>query len=170
MKRLDLRKDFADVYAFVADRVRSFDPATNDGPGEAGPVTRIDVGFGLYQSGWVCLVFDTRPDAEPDGEWNEYIEETVLERPSWAKACEAVEAGALVLILPDGTRQELPAEATDQLVAALGGMLRGVLLKARADGVFARLPKTARCELGVEEQDGSYGWPAYEERGQDNLA
>jgi hypothetical protein len=45
-----------------------------------------------------------------------------------------------------------------------------VLLKARADGVFAGLPKTARCELGVEEQEGTYGWPAYEERGRDNLA
>ena len=25
-------------------------------------------------------------------------------------------------------------------------------------------------ELGVEEQDGSYGWPAYESRGTDNRA
>ena len=32
MKRLDLRKDFAEVYAFVSERVRSFDLATNDGP------------------------------------------------------------------------------------------------------------------------------------------
>jgi hypothetical protein len=170
MKRLDLRKDFADVYAFIADRVRSFDPAANDGPGEGGPVTRIDLGFGLYQSGWVCLVFDTRPDAEPDGEWNEYIEETVLERPRWAKACNAVEEGPLTLILPDGTRRELPAGATEQLVTALGDMLRAVLLKARADGVFAGLSKAARCELGVEEQDGDYGRPDYEKRGRDNLA
>jgi hypothetical protein len=170
MKRLDLRRDFADIYAFVADRVRSFDPATNDGPGEVGPITRIDVGFGLYQSGWVCLVFDTRPGAEPDGEWNEYIEETVLERPRWAKAYDAVEAGPLALVLPNGTRRELPVGATDQLVAALGDMLRGALLKARADGVFAGLPKAAHCELGVEEQEGSYGWPAYEERGKENLA
>jgi hypothetical protein len=169
MKRLDLRKDFTDIYAFVADRVRSFDPATNHGPGEGDPVTRIDVGFGLYQSGWVCLVFDTRPDAEPDGEWNEYLEETVLERPLWAKACEAVEAKPLVVILPDNNRRELPVGATSQLVTALGDMLRAVLLKARADGVFAGLPKETRCELGVEEQEGSYGWPTYEERGQNNL-
>lgn len=167
---MDLQKDFADIYAFVSHRVRSFDPATNDGPGEAGPVTRIDVGFGLYESGWACLVFDTRPDPEPDGEWNEYIEEAVLERPHWAKACEAVEEGSLNVILPDGARKELPAGAKDQLVVALGDMLRAVLLKARADGVLAGLPKADRCELGVEEQEGSYGWPAYEERGQNNLA
>jgi hypothetical protein len=170
MRRLDLRKDFAEVYTFVSERVRSFDSATNDGPGEAGPVTRIDIGFGLYQSGWVALVFDTRPDPEPDGEWNEHIDGNDLERPRWPKACDAVEKGPLSLILPDGTRRELPAGASGQLVTALGDMLRGVLLKVRADGVFASLPKAARCELGVEEQDGSYGWPVYESRGTDNLA
>jgi hypothetical protein len=170
MKRLDLRKDFNDVYAYVVERLRSFDPESNEGPGQAGPVTRIDVGFGLYQSGWVCLVFDTRPDAEPDGEWNEYIEETVLERPHWAQAIDAIEAGPLALVLPDGTQRELPDGASGELVTAISDMLRAVLLKTRADGVFVGLPRAARCELGVEEQDGSYGWPAYEEREQDNLA
>jgi hypothetical protein len=169
MKQFDLRKDFAEVYNFVAVRAKAFDPVTNPGPGRGKRVSRIDVGFGLYQSGWVCLVFDTRRNPEPDGEWNEYIEDTVLERPKWAKACEAVEAGPLTLVLPDGTRRELAAGDTGPLVAALGGMLRAVLLMARDDGVFSGLPKAPRCELGVEEQDGSYGWPAYESRGTDNL-
>ena len=170
MKHLDLRKDFADVSAYVAERVKAFVPAANDGPGKGKRVSRIDVGFGLHQSGWVCLVFDTRRSPEPDGEWNEYIEDTVLERPKWAKACEAVEAGPLTAVLPDGTRRELAAGDTGGLVAALGDMLRAVLLQARDSGVFAALPKTPRCELGVEEQDGSYGWPAYESRGTDNRA
>src|SRR5205085_1341027 len=85
-------------------------------------------------------------------------------------ACDAVEPGPLALTLPDGTRRELSAGATEQLASALGDMLRAVLLKARADGVYAGLPKAPRCELGVEEQEGTYGWPPYEERGQDNLA
>lgn len=42
-------------------------------------------------------------------------------------------------------------------------------MKARADGVF-KSPKAKKCHLGVEEQDGSYGWPAYEDRGKDDLA
>jgi hypothetical protein len=75
----------------------------------------------------------------------------------------------LALVLPDGTRRVLPAEGGG-LAAALGDMLREVLRKARADGVFAALPKAPQCELGVEEQEGNYGWPAYEERGQENLA
>jgi hypothetical protein len=170
MKRLDLRKDFADVYAFVGARVKSFDPAANPGPGKGRRVSRVDVGFGLYESGWACLVFDTRRHPEPDGEWNEYIEDAVLERPRWAEACEAVEVGPLALVLPDGTRRALAAGDVAGLVGALGDMLRDVLLKARADGVFAGLPKAPRCELGVEEQEGGYGWPAYESRGTDNLA
>jgi hypothetical protein len=170
VKRLDLRKDFAEVYAFVAQRVHSFDPAANDGPGEGKRVSRIDVGFGLYQSGWMCLVFDTRRNSEPDGEWTMHIDETALERPRWAKACDAVEAGPLEVILPDGTRQKLPRGAADRLAVILGDMLRDVLLKAREEKIFAALPKTRQCELGVEEQEGSYGWPAYEKRRQENLA
>ncbi len=170
MKRLDLRKDFTEVSAMLAERVSSFDPATNPGPGKGKRVSRIDIGFGVYESGWVCLVFDTRRSPEPDGDWSLYIEETVLERPKWAKACEAVEAGPLTLVLPDGTRRELVAGDTSGLVAAMGDMLRAVLLQARDARMFAALPKTPRCELGVEEQDGSYGWPPYESRGADNHA
>ena len=170
MKRLDLRKDFAKFYEFVAQRVRSFNPKTNEGPGKGKRVSRIDVGFGLYQSGWACLVFDTRRNPEPDGEWNMHIDETVLERPRWAKACDAVDEGPLHVILPDGTRLQFPAGSTGQLVAAIGDMLRAALLKARDDGLLSALPKAPRCELGVEEQDGTYGWPTYAERRQNNLA
>ena len=170
MKRLDLRKDFAEVSAFVAERVKAFDRAANPGPGKGKRVSRIDVGFGVDYGGWVCLVFDTRRNPEPDGEWNEYIEETVLERPKWGKADDAVADGPLTVILPDGTRRELAAGDGGGLVTAIGDMLRAVLLQARDGAVFAALAKAPRCELGVEEQDGNYGWPAYESRRTDNLA
>lgn len=168
MRRLDLRKDFDEVYNFIADRARSFDSVTNNGPGEGGPITQIDLGFGLYQSGWVALVFDTRPDAEPDGDWNEYIDGNDLDQPHWAEACDALEEEPLTIVLPDGLSRKMPAG--DNLAAILGEMLKEVLLKARADGLFAELPKAPRCHLGVEEQEGSYGWPAYEDRGRENLA
>ena len=170
MKRLDLRKDFADVSALVTERVKAFDPVSNPGPGKGKRVSRIDVGFGVYESGWVCVVFDTRRSPEPDGDWSLYIEDTVLERPRWAKACEAVETGPLTLVQPDGTRRELATGKTGLLVTAIGNMLRSVLIQARDSGVLKALPKTPKCELGVEEQDGSYGWPAYEKRRTDNSA
>ena len=68
MKQLDLRKDFAEVSAFVAERAKAFDPAANPGPGKGKRISRIDVGFGVDYGGWVCLVFDTRRNPDPDGE------------------------------------------------------------------------------------------------------
>jgi hypothetical protein len=172
MNRLDLREDFADVLAYVAERVRSFDPKTNDGPGRGKSVRRIDVGYQCDQSGWMALIFDTRPKAEPDGQWTTHIEEegNLLDRPNWLAAFESLESGPLVVVLPDSTERKVRKGSFEKLTEILGDLLKGVLLKARADGVFAGLPKASRCELGVEENDGAYGWPVYEDRGQENLA
>jgi hypothetical protein len=86
--QLDLCRDFAEVSTYVSDRVRAFEQASNRGPGKAGPVKRVDVGYESDQSGWVAVVFDTRPDAEPDGQWTLYIQGNELERPHWLEANE----------------------------------------------------------------------------------
>jgi hypothetical protein len=40
-----------------------------------------------------------------------------------------------------------------------------------AAGIFAGLPKSQRCELGVEDPTtGEFEWPNYEDRGKENLA
>lgn len=165
--QLDLRKDFADSYLYVVDRVRHFDPKTHEGLGGPGNIKMIELGYEFAQGGWVVLVFDTRPDAEPDGEWTLYIQGNELEMPHWPQACEANMEGPITLLMPDGSETDLPADT--ELAIPLGEMLKAVLLKARADGVFALLPKAANCELGVENLDGYYGWPVYEARGQENL-
>jgi hypothetical protein len=174
-RQLDLRHDFAEVSAYVAQRVRTFDPARNPGPGKGGPVKQVDVGYESDQAGWVAVVFDTRPDAEPDGQWTLYIPENELKRPHWLEANEALREDNLAVVLPDGSRVEIPAVGPwglryEQLATVLGHMLRAVLLQARTDGVFAALPKAAGCELGVEHYNGAYGWPQYEARGEDNQA
>jgi len=166
--RLDLRRDFADIYSYLAGRVRDFDPATNDGPGDPGPVKMIEAGFEYSQAGWVVVVFDTRADAEPDGEWNSHIEGNELERPHWLEAGEANMEGPLTLVGLDSTEVVLPPGA--ELAEPLGELVKAVLLKARTDGVFAGLPKAAGCELGVEHHEGAFGWPQYEARGEQNLA
>lgn len=163
--KLDLRRDFSEILAYLVERVQNFDPDTNDGPGEAGPVKMIDVGFEYAQSAWVVVVFDTRPDAEPDGEWDSHIEGNELERPDWLAAGEA--EGPITIIELDGSEVEYP-EGTE-LAEIFGELIKAVLLKARADGVFASLPKTPGCELGVEHSEGAYGWPMYDDRGQENL-
>jgi ankyrin repeat protein len=165
---LDLRKDFADIYSYLAERVRNFDPVTHDGPGGPGKVKMIVVGFEFAQGGWVAAVFDTRPDAEADGEWTSQIEDNMLERPHWREASEANAEQPPTLLLPDGSESVLPRSS--ELATPLGDLLKAVLLKACADGMFAPLPKAAGCELAVENFDGYYTWPADEARGEENLA
>ncbi len=173
---LDLRRDFADVYAYVKDRVRTFDPTNNRGPGKGGLVKQIDVGFECDQSAWVAVVFDTRPDAECDGEWTGYIEErNELARPHWLQALKTLVKRGIWLILPNGSRMEIPAVGSaqgryEQFGEVLGEMIKAVLLQARADGVFAVLPKATDCELFVDHFNGTYGWPGYESRRQENVA
>jgi hypothetical protein len=170
--RVDLHQDFKDIYSYVVRRVRAFDPATNRGPGDGeSPVSQIDFGFQCDQAGWVALVFDTRPDAEPDGQWNAYIVDNTLERKSWRAACESLEMMPVDFVLHDGSRRRiLSADHEEEFIRVFGDLLKSVLLKARADGVFRSLPKAQVCHLGVEEMDGRYAWPRYEDRGKDDLA
>jgi len=165
--KLDLRKEFEDIYRYIADRVRRFDPTKNDGPGKGGPVSRIEIGYGYGQSAWLVVVFDTRPGAEPDAEWNSHIDGQDLERPAWREAGETLEKDSITLIQLDGSEHTL--EPGTELAGPLGELLKAVLMKARADGVFATLPKTPGCEMGVEHQNGDYGWPAYADRKKENL-
>ena len=166
--QLDLQRDFKEIYAHLADRVRNFKPDSNDGPGVPGPVKLIEAGFNYSQGGWLAVVFDTRPNAEPDGEWNSHIDGNAFERPHWQEAGEANIDEPITVVHWDGKKKELPART--ELAELLGELIKAVLLKARADGVFAKLPKAPGCELGVEHQEGHYGWPAYEDRGKENIA
>ena len=170
--KLDLRKDFKDIHAYVVRRVKTFDSSHNAGPGEAGAeVAQITFGYQCDQAGWVALVFDTRPGAECDGEWNGYIAENTFERPRWEKACESLEEQPVDVVLPDGSALKLTAETDEEeYMAVFGDLLKQVFVKAREEGVFESLPKAKRCHLCVEEMDGRYGWPRHEDRDKDGLA
>ena len=43
-------------------------------------------------------------------------------------------------------------------------MLWHTLVDARKKGLFKKLPLAKGCLMGVEEQDGYYGWPQYKGR------
>ena len=167
--RLDLQRDFAEIYAHLADRAQRFDPSGSNVLGDPGPVKSVEVGFEYSQAGWLVVVFDTRPNAEPDGEWTSLIEGNELERPHWLEAGEAnIDHEPITVIRPDGTEEELPSGT--ELAEIIGEVVKAALLKARADGAFAALPKAPGCELGVEHFSGAYGWPIYEDRGKENVA
>jgi hypothetical protein len=133
-------------------------------------VSRIHFGYQCEQAGWAALVFDTRPDAEPDGHWTFWIKENRVERPLWLEAFETLTRKPVVFWLAEGFTRKVPARTgLEECVTLLGDLLKEVLLKAREDGAFRSLPLAERCELSVENLEGAYGWPLHEDRGKENL-
>jgi ankyrin repeat protein len=167
--RVDLVRHAKKVREYIANRVREQNKESPDAP-----VKIIELGFDYSHGGFVALFFDTRPNAAPDGEWTVHIEGSELDIPQWNTAAEALGDMPVHLILPGGEKRTVPAddkEFNDEAFAALiGNMLKSVLLSARAEGVFAQLCKAVGCELAIEELEGHYAWPHYEDRGKENLA
>ncbi len=155
--QLDLQRDFAEIYAYLAERVRGFDPKTHDGLGGPGSVKLFQVGFEYSQAGWVIAVFDTRPDAKCDGEWTSELENesNLLQRPNWAEAGELHDEAPITIIGHDGTTTVLPVGS--ELAIPLGDLVKAVVIQALADGMFAALAKSEQCAFGIEHFSGEYG-------------
>lgn len=98
------------------------------------------------------MIFDTRPDAQPDGEWNSFIDQNFFERRHWRDALLALEDGSVDVVFPDAKTRTITGETDfEDFVALFGDLLKGVSPKARADGIFKSLPKAKDSRLGVEE-------------------
>jgi hypothetical protein len=165
MKTFDIRDDLPDFHKYVQARVKQqlkVSPKTL-------PVRRIDFGFSLGQANWVALVFDTRKDAAPDGEWSSWIDDILLERPKWP-ALNSIPDKFFMIGLDGKKRDVMKDKDPDRLMhAIIGDALKHTLIMARDEAVFKPLLKAPKCELGVEHLDGYYGWPEYKDRGKENL-
>jgi hypothetical protein len=168
--KLDLRKDFDEIYSHLVHRVQNYTPGVNvlhDPGGVNSPIAQITFGYELTQAGWVVLAFDARSDAKSDGEWSRCIDETMLARPEWLRATKSLGAGeAVEFKLTDGSVCTLSPKYDDaEYGAVYGNLLKWILLKAHEDGVFRSLPLAERCQLAVEDFDFRYGWTLYDDRG-----
>jgi hypothetical protein len=172
MVTIDLRKDAADVQKMLADAVRKY--ATKHKAKATAkkhpPVTRIDIIYSLGDSvsiPWAYLNVDTKEGSEPDGAPT-HPNFAKLTRKEWLKAVKAVcDDEKVTVIKLDGKLRKCDG---DQLTETIGKFLVEMLLEARKNEVFVKLPRAARCELGVEEpMSGEFGWPNYEDRGKKNL-
>lgn len=176
---IDLREDYKTVAEHLATRVREYSGSANKGPGRGeDPIALITLGYQFDQAGWVALVFDTRPDAKSDGHWQFHIQENWVDFGHWFDAAEALleaeeaaetgaaesEAEPLVITLLDGEERTLKSFDMEEIAGYLGAMLWQVLVDARESGLLAQLPLAEQCLMGVEEHDGYYGWPHYEDR------
>ncbi len=154
---LDLRKSARAIQKHIASRVRDYPKCLNEGPGDDGAeIAQITIGFQFDQAGWLALVFDTRPGASPDGEWNSYIEPNAIGFEEWR---EAFNSSGLSITEPSGTKKRHSDGATEEEFAeCIGSAIRDCLLSARDTGVLTKLPLADNCVLVVEEHDGYFGW------------
>ena len=167
---IDIRKDLPDFRAYLVERTAAYSRIASNQP-----VSRIHFGFEYGQTNYVVLVLDSRPNAEPDGQWTMEVdkmidEKTALMRPQWPLCDEVAEAEQVSFIDISGKEVDV-IENPDQLICdIIGAALKQVLISARNDGIFKSLPKQTRCEMSVENIEGYYGWPHYKNRGCENLA
>ncbi|HEX3658034.1 MAG TPA: hypothetical protein VHV55_19760 [Pirellulales bacterium] len=113
------------------------------------PVKFIEFGYEVCQGGLFCVFFDTRPDAGPDGTWTVRLEGNSIDMPEWP---------------------ELSEQMGDDFGIELGETIKNLVIELRENGNFEALPKQDGCEFGIEEMNGIYGWPIWEDRRKENLA
>ena len=169
--KIDLRTERAAIQKYLETRINEFDAQTNYGPGEGTTITAMDLGFEFSQGGWVALIFDTRDDAEPDGQWTTFLDEENLfySATDWPALADAMFEGESVEVtFVDGTTKSI-SDDWEELIVAIGEMLKDLLLEAKSSGLFKKLPKAPKCYIGVEDFEGNYGWPQYEQRETEGL-
>ncbi|HBE69084.1 MAG TPA: hypothetical protein DDW52_13120 [Planctomycetaceae bacterium] len=167
--KLDLQKDSVKLRKYIEKRIRDYPVYENLGPGEDDdPIGLITLGYYAAQGGYANLVFDTRKDAEVDGEWTVHIdnETNTCPFPKWTVACEALcDEKTVEVTKHDGTQITLQNyEDEDAVQAVFGEMLASVLTELRDDGTLAKLPLTPTAYMVVEEFDGLYFFPDYDTR------
>jgi hypothetical protein len=166
----DLKPDAIALREYVEGRASAFDRESNDNPGPSErDIALIQIGFEHEQSGYVAIVFDTRENAGPDGEWTMHIEaeNNWIKFPRWAEITNhAFEGQTLQIIRLDGSSviiDDLASFDSYEYAEIFGAMIKEVVLAARDDRVFASLPLTLNCEVCIEMINGLFVWPDTED-------
>ncbi len=160
LRKLNFKSDYQKLLKHVRQRIKEYPKYINRGPGEdEDPISLITFGFSFEQSGWYALVFDTRPDAMPDGQWTLHIGANAVDCPKWC--LDDVES---IDIQHYDPKWKEPRSLNDEVMAKqFGILLRDVLLECREKGYFGKLPLAKNCCMFVEEFEGRFGWPAYKQ-------
>lgn len=158
--RIDLAEDMQRVSTYLRKRVATFGDEENYGPGdEDDPITQITLGYQWDQSGWVAVVFDTRPNAEMDQYWQGYLSDA-YKLDHWYHAFDTTCSTnkPITVVTHKGKKRKIRESNADQLDKYIGKMLTDVLVQAREEGVFATLPLADSVRLCIEEHECNFGW------------
>lgn len=135
-------KETAEIRKYISDRIADYKNKNK--------IKFIELGYQFDQGGMVCVFFDTRENASPDGLWTMNLDGNCLPRTHWPIVFENYDEKECAIMI--------------------GNLIKTTLLKLRGEGAFGSLNKHDDCELGIEEINGLFGWPNYEDRGKENLA
>jgi hypothetical protein len=165
--QLDLDKDRPLLARRITEGVSAF-VSTSPRPLPL-PISRVDIEFDLTTMDRPCVwaYLDTEPNGEPgsgsSARWQ--LMEQWCEH--WVPACHAACGGEPAIVRADG--REVPVEDEDGLNRASGQFFVALLKGLRDFGVFNELPRAENCYLGVYVVGGGFGWPAWKDRGPDNM-
>lgn len=167
--KLDLQKDAQKIRRFIKKRIHDYPTYENLGPGDdADPITLITIGYYVEQTGYIAMVFDTRPRADNDGEWTLHIENDVnmLVFPKWYAAfMKLCDGGSVDVKLPSGKSRTLDESDDNASVAKFfGETILEIMLSLRDEGAFEDLPLSPKAFFVIEDFDGQWGWPDYKKR------
>lgn len=175
MQTIDLREDAKVFRRELESNVQSIVAA------KPASLSALEIGYSCDQSGWIFIHADERPQHERDGQWTTKIDEDrSIDFGHWIDAIESgFEGEAFTVIKIDGTSFVVPAfdedaeeqdDADDPFTVAIGEMILAVLLDAKSDGVFTPLKPYGDVQLDIEDFNGGWGWPEYDDLGKTNLA
>lgn len=173
MQTVDLRQDAKvfrrELEAAIESIVASNPPC----------LSAIEIGYSCDQLGWIFIHPDERPEHDRDEEWSTWIvEDKCIKYDHWIEAIEANFQGeSFTVIKHDGSRfevayaeEESDWESEDPFVQAVGEMILDVLKVAKVDGVFSQLERFGPVQLDIEDFNGGWAWPEYDDLGTSNLA
>jgi hypothetical protein len=166
---IDIRKDIPDFLKYLRKRVTSHMAKAAKAKNPE-PVRMITFGFEFGQANWAALIFDTREDADVDGEWTLMgIDKAMLKRPKWPIWHKLPDDAQVYFTNLEGKKINVMSDPDNLICKVVGDALKHVLLAAKNKGEFKKLLKDKKCELIVENMEGYYGWPLYAKRGKENL-
>lgn len=166
--KLDLRPDLKALRDFICEKISVYDEYENIGPGDDDdPIRLVTVGFHVEQNAFVCVVFDTRSDADVDGEWTMFQEEdNMVYVPEWEDAFDYLcDEGAVSVSLANGKKKKLDTrDDNDSVAKFFGEQILELVLQMQSANEFDSLPLAKNAFLSIEEYGGRWGWPEYKQR------
>ncbi len=175
MQTIDLREDAKVFLHELESKVQLIVAA------KPASLSALEIGYSCDQAGWIFIHADERSQHERDGQWTTRIDEDqYIDFGHWIEAIEAgFEGEAFNVIRIDGTQFVVPAldedadeqnvDTDDPLTAAIGEMILAVLMDAKSDGVFKPFKSYGDVQLDIEDFNGGWGWPEYDDLGKTNL-